>query len=294
MEIVCKYVGSRGLLKSCDFKSPNPRSSCHNDINYFQEMLNKQYDNMSIYVCTDLLPFFIKEVMKYINHRFILLSGDSDFTFQSFIPILRPLLLNPLLIMWFSQNNLLSHQKIQAMPIGLDYHTILNNPSCMWRMFGEGTLPLQQEEILLSIPQKPFYERIPKIYTNYTLQNDAFNDRKNAESIPQDLLHKTSVMPRTNLWKDMSQYTFVLSPRGMGMDCHRTWEALCLGCIPIVTYSYSLFTDLPVLVVKEWSDITQELLETTIKEFKTRIFSYEKLTLAYWNNKIKEIYNEVS
>jgi hypothetical protein len=34
-------------------------------------------------------------------------------------------------------------------------------------------------------------------------------------------------------------------------------------------------------------------LETTIQEFKNRTFSYEKLTLAYWNNKIKEIYNEV-
>jgi len=257
-------------------------------------MVNNQFDKMTIYVCTNLLPLFIQEFMKHIKYRFVLLSGDSDFTFETFIPILTPLLSNPLLIKWFSQNNLLSHPKIEAMPIGLDYHTILNNPACNWRMFGEGSLPVNQEEILLSIPKRPFYERVPKIYSNYTLQNDAFGDRKKAEELPQDLLYRTTVMPRTQLWHDMSQYTFVLSPRGMGMDCHRTWEALCLGCIPIVTYTYSLFDDLPVLVVKDWSEITQELLETTIQEFKTRTFSYEKLTLAYWNNKIKEIYNEVS
>ena len=294
METACKFVGSRGLLNSCDFKSPNPRSSCYNDVQYLYGMLNNQFDKMTIYVCTDLLPFFIQEVMKNIKYRFVLLSGDSDFTFINFLPILTPLLVNPLLVKWFSQNNLLSHPKIQAMPIGLDYHTILNNPASTWRMFGEGTLPVNQEQILLSIQQNHFYERIPLIYSNYTLQNDAYEDRKNAVMIPGNLLYKTSVMPRTPLWKDMVNYTFVLSPRGMGMDCHRTWEALCLGCIPIVTYHYSLFDDLPVLVVSDWSEITQELLEATIQEFKNRTFSYDKLTLAYWNNKINEIYNEVS
>ena len=294
METTCKFVGSRGLLKSCDFKSPDPRSSCPNDFQYLIDMVNNQFDKMTIYVCTNLLPFFIQEILKHIKHRFILLTGDSDFTFESFIHILNPLFENPLLLKWFSQNNLLPHPKIEAMPIGLDYHTILNNPACNWRMYGEGSLPINQENILLSIPNIPFYERIPLIYSNYTLQNDAFGDRKNAEMIPQHLLYRTGVMPRTPLWKDMSHYAFVLSPRGMGMDCHRTWEALCLGCIPIVTYHYSLFNDLPVLVVKDWSDITHELLETTIQEFKNRTFSYEKLTLAYWNNKIKEIYNEVS
>jgi len=256
-------------------------------------MINNQFDKMTIYVCTELLPFFIQETMNKIKHRFILLSGDSDYTFNRFIPIIQPLLINPLLIKWFSQNNLLTHSKIEAMPIGIDYHTILNNPASRWRMFGEGTLPTHQEEILLSIPKTPFYERIPKIYSNYTLQNDAFGDRANV-NIPNDLVYKTSVMPRTPLWKDMVNYTFVLSPRGMGMDCHRTWEALCLGCIPIVTYRYSLFEDLPVLVVSDWSEITQELLEKTIQDFKTRNFSYDKLTLAYWNNKIKENYNEMS
>ncbi len=30
------------------------------------------------------------------------------------------------------------------------------------------------------------------------------------------------------------QYSFWLSPRGNGIDCHRTWEALYLDVIPIV------------------------------------------------------------
>jgi len=93
-----------------------------------------------------------------------------------------------------------------------------------------------------------------------------------------------SFTKRTQNWNNITQNTFVLSPFGMGMDCHRTWEALCLGAIPIVKAPnfQKMFEDLPVLIVNEWSEITRELLDKTIEEFKTREFKYEKLTLQYW------------
>ena len=75
------------------------------------------------------------------------------------------------------------------------------------------------------------------------------------------------------------------------MDCHRTWEALCLGCIPIVKApNFSkLFENLPVLIVNDWNDVTKELLDKTIKNFKTKTFNYDKLELKYWVNKFKNI-----
>ena len=39
MENLCCYVNSRGLLKSCDFHSKNPKSSCNNDFNYLNNMV---------------------------------------------------------------------------------------------------------------------------------------------------------------------------------------------------------------------------------------------------------------
>ena len=33
--------------------------------------------------------------------------------------------------------------------------------------------------------------------------------------------------------KKMSEYSFVASPEGNGVDCHRTWEAFYLNVIPI-------------------------------------------------------------
>jgi len=44
---------------------------------------------------------------------------------------------------------------------------------------------------------------------------------------------------------------------------------------------------LPVLIVDTWTEITQELLDKTIAEFRLKNFQYEKLTLAYWQERIK-------
>lgn len=75
-----------------------------------------------------------------------------------------------------------------------------------------------------------------------------------------------------------------MSPYGKGMDCHRTWEALILGSIPILKSKefVNMFKDLPVLFVNDWSDINQQLLDDTIEKFKNLTFNYDKLTLKYW------------
>lgn len=52
--------------------------------------------------------------------------------------------------------------------------------------------------------------------------------------------------------------TFVLSPPGNGPDCHRTWEAIYLGAIPVIrrgTVSPSIVDSLPVLQVDDWQEL---------------------------------------
>jgi hypothetical protein len=261
--------------------------------------MNKMFDGISIYVCSDLLKYFVKQILPKINKNFILVSGDSDLcvpkealTYQEFSILIN----SPFLIKWFLQNTQVqNNSKMIQMPIGLDFHTISNNPSHYWKLPGESHLPGAQEFALVNIKEtsKPFYERIPKIYVNFSLTNDRFGDRVNSvKSISKDLMIlNNSFTKRTINWQIMSTYTFVLSPFGNGMDCHRTWEALCLGCIPIVRAPNfrKMFEDLPVLIVDKWSSVNQELLLKTIDEFKQRIFKYEKLCLQYWTDKIKLI-----
>jgi hypothetical protein len=54
----------------------------------------------------------------------------------------------------------------------------------------------------------------------------------------------------------MRNSLFVPSPAGNGYDCHRTWEALYLGAIPVILKSeFCGDSTWPVLLVDEWNDL---------------------------------------
>jgi hypothetical protein len=71
---------------------------------------------------------------------------------------------------------------------------------------------------------------------------------------------------------------FVLSPPGNGPDCHRTWEAMYLGAIPVVKESSWPFRhlNLPVHVVSNW-----ENLDLAIPEVAGDFFADWK-NINYW------------
>jgi len=290
-ETACTYVSSRGILKSCDIYDPYPKSSTQ-DINIDY---SKILEGSTVYVATSAIPNFIKNMDK-IQNRFILVSGDSDDSIYGDLFSSHEEFLNFIqqgkIIHWFAQNCLVSHPKISQMPIGLDYHTLAHK-SHKW---GNKINPVKQERILKGIQTRmiPFYKRKIHCYSNFhfsILEHDKFSYERTLaiKEIPKDLIYYESApRARKDTWIAQSEYAFVISPPGNGLDCHRTWEALCLGCIPIVKTSdlNSLYEDLPVFVVSSWSDITGQALENIIETFRNRQFKYEKLNLSYWMGKI--------
>jgi len=294
-ENFCQYVCSRGILKSCDIHSSTPISSIRQLINYDFSTLKP---NSTIYVCASAVPHFVQAIASQIKCKYILVSGDCDETvpndlfksnqdFENFIN-------SPNLIHWFSQNCVLtSHPKLSQIPIGLDYHTMAERD----HEWGNKTAPLDQEKLLVTVASKakPLEQRIPRAYANFQfLMTTKFgSDRVDAiNQVPKELVYyEPAKIKRLNTWVAQSKYAFVISPHGNGLDCHRTWEALALGCIPIVKTSQldPLFEELPVLIVKSWSDITKELLENTVKEYSTKQFNLDKLKLNYWINKINSL-----
>ena len=113
----------------------------------------------------------------------------------------------------------------------------------------------------------------------------------------------------------MGRHRFVLSPRGNGVDAHRTWEAclrvhvaccmlrvrvwarhghgspctlqtLLAGSIPIVRHTalHPLYARLPVLVVADWSDVTPALLRAFWANYTLRreAYDYERLFADHW------------
>ena len=85
----------------------------------------------------------------------------------------------------------------------------------------------------------------------------------------------------------MSQFIFIICPFGGGLDTHRMWEALVLGCIPIIKTSGldPLFEDLNVCIVQSWEQVNKEFLSQYLSNMKPR--DRKKLTLEYWVEYIK-------
>jgi hypothetical protein len=211
------------------------------------------------------------------------------------------LLVHPLLKHWYAQNCISDHPKLTRIPIGLDYHSLRpSGNKFAWSQperhsWGIKKMPKLQEEELFSIKNSA-RDRICKAYANFQfLMTTRYGkiDRVEAmNTVPKELVYyepfKTT---RDVCWKNMIKYTFVLSPQGNGIDCHRTWEALCLGCYPIVKTSGldPLFDDLPVWIVKEWTDVTAENMKQKESEFNSKEFKLEKLTLKYWQQLIHNV-----
>ena len=88
----------------------------------------------------------------------------------------------------------------------------------------------------------------------------------------------------------MAQHHFTLSPPGNGLDCHRTWEALYLGSIPIIKDNITAraLDGLPSLRVDDWSQITEELLQRTLEFYKTRQCDWQRLWIPYWQKRFKQ------
>lgn len=292
------FVSSRGLLKSCNIRSNTPSSSINRLINYPSIDIDKKYIP-TIYICNTAINYFAMYVIQNIDFSFILVSGDSDDDMPNSVNnnLFDKMMNNKYLIHWFCQNWIGNHNKVTQIPIGLDYHTMVNN-DC----WGPRKSVKEQENDILNIKMKskPFWDRLPKCYSNFHFLMTTRHgyDRIDAKNnINNDVIYfEESRVERLQSWETQIKYSFVISPHGNGFDCHRTWEALVLGCIPIVKKSKldDMYKDLPVLIVNDWSDVNQDLLDKTIIEYKNKEFNYDKLTLKYWIDKIndkKVIYN---
>ena len=80
---------------------------------------------------------------------------------------------------------------------------------------------------------------------------------------------------------------FVLCPSGLGFDTYRLWETILLGSIPVVESNAGFdrtYSNLPVLVVRDYSELTPRLLDVAYPCFLNNAhrYDYRHLTESYW------------
>jgi hypothetical protein len=226
-----------------------------------------QNNNFVLLSKIEYLTYFINYILPYLKKKFILITHNGDFcSGQNDI-----LLNNPLLIKWYGQNMNKIHDKTYGIPIGLENKIWKRTNFNLIQNFSNNT-------------------KTKLLYLNFSL-----NTNPQRKDIMKELLNKGFIKNQQLTWdkyiEDLSYYKFAVSPHGNGYDCHRTWECLYLGVIPIVmtTIPMNFFSDLPILYVNNFNSITPEFLQETYdRTFKNRIFNLEKLNISFWKNKFIE------
>lgn len=293
-----KYVNSRSILFACDIHPSNPKSSIA-DTAYLDGIKEKlvefqrggNHRNPSIYVPSDGLVYFAEYILEKLDVPFILVSGDSDLPInQNTLGInLEKLLVNEKLIRWYAQNRNFNHAKLFSLPIGINIHNLWSNP-LEWG--GGFILPAMQELQIATISEqaKNFELRNKKIFCNWHFSIDRSNRKECFAKIDHSICYfQEQPTPVAQTWELQSQFQFVLSPHGAGLDCHRTWEALILGCIPVIQSSSidDLFTELPVIIINDWEEIGPGFFEKAASQLNGKKINAEKLYMNYWRSAIR-------
>lgn len=222
----------------------------------------------TIFVKTDYLHEFFYKIHPYINNPYILITHNSDYpapwNFASFLE-------DKKIIAWFGQNVENCHPKLHAIPIGFAN-------SC----WGHGHIDTINQ---FKNDSFTFHKKNIFLYMNFNI-GTCPGERGYVASLFQHkpYCHVSSNLSVSAYLQQLNNSKFTLSPRGNGLDAHRTWEALLMGSIPIVKTSTidSLFDELPVVIVKSWEEVNEDFLNQKWEEMSKKTYRLEKLYFNYW------------
>ncbi len=228
-------------------------------------------DGSIIYISMPCLQYFFKNYFPFIKKKIILISSYHDLS----APKLYQLFLKESkLAVWFTINIDMHHPKVEPIPLGL--------PLKYWNF--------SYFDIFKNIRNQTPVKKTKLLYGNFSLTN---NYTRNHLLVllqkKQQLVYFTPKKTLIEYFSDIAESKFVLSPPGWGIDCFRTWESLLLNSIPVVITSSldPLYIDLPICIIKNWNDLTEEYLKNSWEEIQTKKFHIDKIFAPYWLNLIK-------
>jgi hypothetical protein len=245
------FLGSDTYFNLCNFSITK-----RNDLN---KLIGKPITSESkIFVVASLIPELLQllksnKIQSKNKALFILITeADNIFKTQELEALLN------ISEKIFASNLLGEHDKILKIPLGLEKQS--------FRSAGRRSDFIKQKRT--SKERK---------YNFIIAWNDETNKNRNSYrrkffAARKSLVINNRISART-LHKLMLKSLFVPSPAGNGLDCHRTWEALYLGCVPVVL-SQDFCGDVtwPVLVVENW----EELINKSQKELES-IFNLNRM-----------------
>jgi len=241
-----------------------------------------------IYVEVYELGYFFNTIFPRIHEPIILISHNGDMPAPgAFAEYLN----DPKIIMWFGQNcDIKGHPKFTPIPIGLANAKYKHGNTAIFdALLNE--IELNQKNGLKEkkIIKDKKLKRIPKLYVNFLSRKDPLRIYLHKFFNKQPFVTYSPRKSVAEYLAEMIQHKYTLSPFGNGLDCHRTWEALLMGSIPVVQTSTldPLYKDLPVIIVQKWEEITPAYLQQQYETLRHKLVKREKLFMDYWRDLIQ-------
>lgn len=243
-----------------------------------------------IYINVWYLDWFEEKVHDKIKVPYLLVCCDVGGMVPDFGNF-KKLLHSPKLAAWFGKNMAFSnHPKC--------YQIAMGQNDLLWTNFyTEG-----YKKYFLELVYKNSFEKKHLLYMNHCprsfcdrdkivkmFENESYCFTRNHSSQPY---HGT---PRGQYFDDLVDSQFVISPIGLEIDCVRNWEAFPLHCIPIVEHTYldPLYEGLPIVLVNDYKEVTQDFLERKMQEIQTQKTSLDKAFFGFWEHLIKDVQKKV-
>lgn len=234
--------------------------------------------NPIVFVESDLLDDYFKNVHPKIKHRYVLISHNSDENItEKYLKYIDKNIHH-----WFAQNCNIIHDKVTPIPIGLENLHHYNHGRIKNFNRLEKLKIIKKNKLLYGF----------SVSTNPAERTEAL---KYLEKLDYSRKIKGNLNAGDYL-KYMQEFIAIASPPGNGFDCHRTWEALYLGVVPVVKESvfHEFFKscNLPIFTLKNWPDL-EELTIKTFIDINKENSNMEALYFDFWKemicSKLKEI-----
>lgn len=93
-------------------------------------------------------------------------------------------------------------------------------------------------------------------------------------------------------FEKLPDYKFVISPEGNGIDCHRHYEALLAGCIPIIErnpLTEEKYKGLPILYTTDYKEINENYLNKVYEEMKDVSYDFSRLFLSFYTEEQRQM-----
>ncbi|CAB4582174.1 unannotated protein [freshwater metagenome] len=251
------------------------RITSQNNLEEFLQNAPTISECKSLYIIGELVVDLIKKLPQletFKTENLVIMESDTQ---QSTKELEQLLIISKNI---FSNNLMGSHKSITPIPLGLERQAYRSAGKISNFQVPGKTDPTKRKIDFL-------------IAWNDGTNTKRIDYRREFMSSGKGLVLNTRVHSKT-IHKLMRKSLFIPSPAGNGLDCHRTWEALYLGSVPVVLKKEFCGDETwPVHVVDSW----EELISLSRNELEN-LYTAKALTrsqaLAYSDSLLKRVFND--